>query len=75
MQSGARPIPFSDLPDLLTFTNPDVPKTVQLVDPYNLESFGPGVKLERATIEITADALTRGRETISLAAERSGGAS
>ncbi len=62
-QSGPRPIPFSSLPDLLTFANADDPNTVQLVDPNNLAaSFGRGVTLQSATIEVTDEQLTRGIE-------------
>lgn len=62
-QRGARDIPFTYLPDLVTFTDPDDPSSVALVDPEHLErSFGPNVRLLRAQIEVTDEPLTKGIE-------------
>ena len=45
------------------FRKPDDPTSVELVDPRNLAaSFGSGVKLERAYVEIADDAITHGVE-------------
>ena len=60
---GARPIALSDLPTLVTFRDVRDPLTVETVDPQNLAaSFGPGVTLESATIEVTDDQISRGIE-------------
>ena len=54
---------FNDLPVLVRFGNPNEPKSVALVDPLNLAaSFGPGVALKAATVEITDDPVTTGIE-------------
>jgi hypothetical protein len=54
---------FSSLPMLVRFADLNDPKTVERVDPANLEaSFGPGVKLESAIIEITDAPVTTGIE-------------
>jgi hypothetical protein len=46
-------LPFSRLPLLVRFRDVDDPKTVERVDPNDLAaSFGPGVRLVRATVEI-----------------------
>ena len=51
------------LPMLVRFGDIADPKSVARVDPNNLAaSFGPGVKLVRATIEITDDTVTTGIE-------------
>lgn len=53
-------LPFEKLPMLVRFRELADPRTVELVDPDNLAaSFGSGVKLVGATIEITNDAITR----------------
>lgn len=58
---GKREIPFKDLPILVRFRDINDPKTVEKVDPKNLEaSFGKGITLESATIEMTHDAVTTG---------------
>jgi hypothetical protein len=62
---GERELPFDDLPDLVTFDDINDPRTVKLVDSRNLEaSFGPGVRLTRATIAIVDNdtPLTKGIE-------------
>jgi hypothetical protein len=60
---GASEFPLDCLPLLARFRNPSDPKTVERVDPGNLAaSFGDGVSLKRATIEVTRDPLTTGIE-------------
>lgn len=60
-QRGARPILPDQLPGLVTFDDPSDPRTIQRVDPNRLDvSFGPGVRLLRATIEVTDAPITRG---------------
>lgn len=57
---GARDIPFAHLPDLVTFADPEDPSTVSIVDPNSVsDSLGAGVRLVRATIEVTDDPVTR----------------
>ncbi len=56
-------VPIANLALLVRFRDPNDPTTVDRVDPYNLAaSFGAGVKLLRATVEITDDPLTTGIE-------------
>jgi len=56
-------IDIDSLPLLVRFRDPNDPKTVERVDPNDLAaSFGAGVKLVRATEEITDDRLTTGIE-------------
>ena len=56
-------VPLDTLPMLVRFGDIADPKSVARVDPNNLAaSFGPGVKLARATIEITDDPVTIGIE-------------
>jgi hypothetical protein len=51
--SGKRELPLTSLPLLVRFRDLNDPKTVERVDPFDLgKSFGAGVKLERATLEI-----------------------
>jgi hypothetical protein len=51
--SGRIELPLKNLPLLVRFRDINNPVTVEKVDPLNLESsFGPGVKLTRATLEI-----------------------
>lgn len=58
-QRGSREIGPNDLPLLVTFADSANPKTVARVDPRDLEaSFGSGVRLRRATIEVTSDRVT-----------------
>jgi hypothetical protein len=60
-QRGPRDIPFEQLPDLLTFADSSDPASVSILDPDDLSStFGPGVRLLRATIEVTDQGKTRG---------------
>lgn len=60
-QRGAREIGPGDLPDLVTFGDAANPLTVREVSPRNLAaSFGPGVRLRRAAIEVTGDPVTEG---------------
>ena len=57
-------IPIQLLPLLVRFRDIDNPTSVEQVDPSNLSvSFGPGVLLRRATIEITDNPVTTGIET------------
>jgi hypothetical protein len=51
--SGKAELPFSSLPLLVRFRDPNDPKTVERVDPLDIgKSFGAGAKLTRATLEI-----------------------
>lgn len=51
-------MPLTSLPLLVRFRDLNDPLTVEKVDPLNLEaSFGPGVKLTRATMEIVSAGL------------------
>lgn len=60
---GAHEIGPDDLPTLVTFRDPADPKTVERIDPHDLgKTFGYGVTLQSATLEITTDALTGGIE-------------
>jgi len=53
----------ADLPMLVRFRDINNPATVEKVDPNNLaKSFGAGVKLQRATLQITSDPVTTGIE-------------
>lgn len=52
-------LPFDKLPMLVRFRDINDPKTVELVDPDDLEkTFGTGVKLVSATIEMTDEGMT-----------------
>lgn len=52
-----------EIPFLVRFRDIADPATVEKVDPNNLaKSFGAGVRLKRATIEITSDPVTKGIE-------------
>ncbi|MEQ1705498.1 MAG: hypothetical protein ABL867_05940 [Rickettsiales bacterium] len=54
---------FDKLPMLVRFRDINDPKTVELVDPNDLEkTFGTGVKLVSATIEMTDEGVTSGVE-------------
>ena len=60
---GRVDVPLNNLPLLVRFGDLADPKSVARVDPNDLAaSFGPGVKLVRATIEITDDPVTTGIE-------------
>ena len=52
---GKRPLTTDELPDLVTFADVNDPKSVQRVDPNNLEAtLGPGVKWRSMTIEVVS---------------------
>lgn len=52
-------LPFDKLPMLVRFRDINDPKTVELVEPDDLEkSFGKGVKLVSTTLEITDEGVT-----------------
>jgi hypothetical protein len=56
-------LPFKYLPMLVRFRDPSDPTSVERVDPVDLaSSFGSGVRLKSAFVEITDDPLTRGIE-------------
>ncbi len=60
---GKADIPLDKVWMLVRFRDISDPKSIEQVDPNDLEkSFGPGVKLTRATIEITNDPVTTGIE-------------
>ncbi len=62
-QRGARPLPVSDLPDLVTFDDVDDPRTVKAVDPEApYLALGDGVSFRTVTLEITDAPLTEGIE-------------
>lgn len=53
---------FDKIPMLVRFRDINDPKTVELVDPNDLEkTFGKGVKLVSATIEMTDEGVTSGK--------------
>jgi hypothetical protein len=57
------PVPPQDLPALVCFSNLNDPTSVMLVDPIDLPAtFGPGVSLKGATVEITDEPITHGIE-------------
>lgn len=59
---ASRIIPQDMYPLLVTFDDVTDPKTVRLVDPTDLTaSFGAGYALKEMTLEITDEAVTRGR--------------
>lgn len=61
--TGKAEVPRQYLPFLVRFADLDDPKSVAAVDPDDLAaSFGSGVWLQRATIEIVDDPVTRGIE-------------
>jgi hypothetical protein len=56
-------LPLKDIPVLVRFRDPKDPTSVELVDTLNLAaSFGPGVTLKHAFVEITDDPITKGIE-------------
>jgi hypothetical protein len=60
---GPIDIPLGALPLLVRFRDLNDPTTVERVDPFDLAgSFGAGVKIKRATIEITNAPVTTGIE-------------
>ena len=55
-------LPFELLPALATFEDIDDPTSARLVDPDDLAThFGPEVSIKQVTVEITNDAVTKGR--------------
>lgn len=51
--SGKVELPLGSLPLLVRFRNPNDPKTVERVEPFDIaKSFGAGARLVRATLEI-----------------------
>jgi hypothetical protein len=57
-------LPIGDLPVLARFGDQNVPTSAAIVDPHDLAaSFGPGVTLRKAVVEITDDPITKGIET------------
>jgi hypothetical protein len=62
-QRGPRIITASDLPDLVTFTDINDPKSVIEVDPYDLHGpLGPDISWNEITLESTNEPVTRGIE-------------
>jgi hypothetical protein len=56
-------VPDGALPTLVTFSNVSDPTTARVVAPSDLQSaFGPGIRFNRAWIEMTKDTVTRGIE-------------
>jgi hypothetical protein len=61
MRGSSGVVPRHSYPMFVTFSDLHDPKTIQLVDPDDMEStFGPGVKLTRITVEITDAPITTG---------------
>ena len=57
-------VPLNYLPMLVRFRDPNDPASVERIDPSDLAaSFGPGVKFNRMSIEITDASVTKGIET------------
>jgi hypothetical protein len=53
---GSKEVPFKALPTTVTFKDINVPLSVELVQPDDLEAtFGQGYKLTKATIQLTDD--------------------
>lgn len=63
-QTGAKKeLAFDKLPMLVRFKDINDPKTVEKIDPNDLEkTFGKGVKLVSATLEMTDEGVTNGVE-------------
>jgi hypothetical protein len=60
---GPVDVPLERLPLLLRFRDLNDPTTAERVDPFDLAaSFGSGIKLQRASIEMTNDPVTTGIE-------------
>jgi hypothetical protein len=60
---GKKNLRFDQLPLLVKFATPSRPLTAEVVDPHNLAaSFGPGVELQSASIEIVDAPVTTGIE-------------
>lgn len=65
LKSGKADVQSRDMPMLVRFKDINNPKTVERVDPSNLAAtFGEGVKLVSATIEITDEPVTTGIENV-----------
>jgi hypothetical protein len=61
MRRNPAELPASYYPTMVRFRSIDDPKTVQDVDPANLAaSFGPGVELDKITVQLTDDSVTFG---------------
>jgi hypothetical protein len=59
--AGPREIGPGDLPRLVTFDDASDPRTVKEVGPRDrAASFGAGMRLRRAAIEVTGDTVTEG---------------
>src|SRR6266702_5799571 len=62
-QKPQRDLPFKYLPVLVRFRDVNDPTSVEQVDPFDLaKSFGQGVRLKQALVEITDDPLTNAIE-------------
>lgn len=60
---GPRSINPDDLPDLVTFADPNDPKTVVEIDPNDLQAtLGPDISWSEITIESTDEPITKGIE-------------
>ncbi len=60
---GKKELSFDKIPMLVRFRDIKDPKSVELVNPNDLEeSFGKGVKLVSATLEMTGEPVTKGVE-------------
>jgi hypothetical protein len=67
MQSmtGTRNLPDNLLPTLVTFSDPNNPRTAEVIKPNEFETvFGPGYRFIGARIEMTRDPVTRNIEKI-----------
>ena len=72
---GKTEIPFEKLPMLVRFRDINDPMTVELVEPKNLtKSFGSGVRLAHASLEMTRDPVTSKIDTELMWLEKSAGA-
>lgn len=61
--SGKVNLPLTRLPMIVRFTDINDPKSVEEVDPEHMDkTFGPGVKITRASLEITKDPISTGIE-------------
>ena len=61
VSAGKLPLPFEQLPLLVTFGDINKPETVKRVMPDDLAAaFGEGVRLKSATVEMTYDPVTHG---------------
>ena len=59
-RKGQSAVPYHLLPTFVTFSDPNEPKSVQIVRPDEFETvFGPGVRFRRAWVEITSNSVTR----------------